>query len=509
MGGLLFRLFSVIIWTKKIIFIQEDILRQERFLKYTLTDRCQIDIYHYIIKERNNSSIMKVAGIIAEYNPFHKGHQYHIEETRKKTGADYIVVVMSGDYVQRGEPAIADKYMRTQMALSGGADLIIEMPAIYATASAEYFATAGIGILDQLGCVDYLSFGSEWADMKDFLAYASLFLEEPEEYKQLLQEQLKLGKKFPEARAFAAGKVLFNSKPDQAIAFLKEPNHILGIEYIKAIKRRNSSIEPVVIKRKGNHYHESKLTKGYSSATAIRQEMYHFYREFNKRNSYDIEAYGNEKCGNTEKNSGDRLRDIYNKEKEQPQVFEKALCGEYQPFIEGFLQKNFVTWEDLMPYLDYTFLLKNKVIGKYFGMNLDLARRFQNIFKPGLSFEALIESLHARQITDAALRRVLLHIVLHMKYYPFLEEAKDIPVPYARILGFSKAASPLLKEIRQKASIDIIQRPAEGKKLYTNGSAQAQIYSIDIRTADLYEQIAARKAGREAISEFTRQQVIR
>ena len=135
------------------------------------------------------SSFMKVAGIIAEYNPFHKGHQYHIEETRKKTGADYVVVVMSGDYVQRGEPAIADKYMRTRMALSGGADLIIEMPAIYATASAEYFATAGIGILDQLGCVDYLSFGSEWAEVEDFSAYATLFLEEPEEYRQILLEE--------------------------------------------------------------------------------------------------------------------------------------------------------------------------------------------------------------------------------------------------------------------------------------------------------------------------------
>ena len=421
---------------------------------------------------------MKVAGIIAEYNPFHKGHQYHIEETRKKTGADYVVVVMSGDYVQRGEPAIADKYMRTQMALSGGADLIIEMPTIYATASAEYFATAGIGILDQLGCVDYLSFGSEWAEVEDFSAYASLFLEEPEEYKQILQEQLKLGKSFPEARAFAAGKVLFNSKPEQAIEFLKEPNHILGLEYIKALKRRKSSIEPVIIKRKDNHYHESELKESYSSATAIRQAMHHYY-------------------------------DSYLKEKTIDKMLENALCGDYIPFIEGFLQKNFVTWEDLMPYLDYTFLLKNKVIGKYFGMNLDLARRFQNIYEPGLSFEVLIESLHARQITDAALRRVLLHIVLHMKYYPFLEEAKDIPIPYARILGFSKAASPLLKEIRQKATLDIIQRPAEGKKLYANSSAQAQIYSIDIRTADLYEQIAARKAGRKPVSEFIHQQVIR
>lgn len=449
---------------------------------------------------------MKVAGIIAEYNPFHKGHQYHIEETRKKTGADYVVVVMSGDYVQRGEPAIADKYMRTQMALSGGADVIIEMPALYATASAEYFATAGVSILDQLGCVDSLSFGSEWADIQDFSKYADLFLQEPEEYRDILQEQLKLGKSFPEARAFSAGKILFGSKPEKAIEFLKEPNHILGLEYMKALKRRSSSIKPIVIKRKGNHYHESELTEGYSSATAIRQKMYHFYNEYNK------EKCSKQTCGDHNKENRKEEfcddRTLQNQKEEELRTFEKALCGEYHLFVEGFLQKNFVTWEDLMPYLDYTFLLKNKVIGKYFGMSLDLARRFQNIFEPGLSFETLIERLHARQITDAALRRVLLHIVLHMKYYPFLEEAKDIPVPYARILGFSKNASPLLKKIRQKASLDIIQRPAEGKKLYASGSPQAQLYSIDIRTADFYEQIAARKAGRKPVSEYRHQQII-
>ena len=467
---------------------------------------------------------MKVAGIIAEYNPFHKGHQYHIEETRKKTGADYVVVVMSGNYVQRGEPAIADKYMRTQMALSGGADLIIEMPALYATASAEYFATAGIGILDKLGCVDFLSFGSEWADVQDFSAYADLFLEEPQEYKNILQEQLKLGKSFPEARAFAAGKFLFNSKPEKAIEFLKEPNHILGLEYIKALKRRSSPIEPIVIKRKGSHYHESELTEHFSSATAIRQAMYRYYNQYiNYYNEHNGKNNNSTEVSNREKEKSYARKGSCNKENQKSQYedckicndkrtedrpFQKALCEDADPFIENFLRKNFVTWEDLITYLDYTFLLKNKVIGKYFGMNLDLARRFQNLFEPGLSFETLLERLHARQITDAALRRVLLHIVLHMKYYPFLEEAKDIPIPYARILGFSKSASPLIKEIRQKASLDIIQRPAEGRKLYAGGTPQAQMYSIDIRTADFYEQIAARKAGRRPINEYKQQQII-
>ena len=332
-----------------------------------------------------------------------------------------------------------------------------------------------------------------------------MFLEEPEEYRQILQEQLKRGKSFPEARAFTAGKLLFDSKPETAVEFLKEPNHILGLEYIKALRRRNSSIQPITVKRKGNHYHEKILAEEYSSATSIRRELYQYYSR-NKENKI-FSNKNNEKMFVNREYPVDKENYVAKEYKEG--AFVNALCGEYSPFIEGFLQGNFITWEDMMPYLEYTFLLKNRVIGKYFGMNLDLARRFQNIFEPGLSFETLIERLHAKQLTDAALRRVLLHIVLHIKYYPFLEEAKNIPVPYARILGFSKKASPLLREIRKKSSIDIIQRPIEGKKLYAASSPQAQIYNVDIRSADFYEQIAARKAGRKPVREYTRQQIVK
>ena len=112
---------------------------------------------------------MRTAGIIAEYNPFHRGHRYHMEETRRQTGADYIIAVMSGCYVQRGEPAVVDKYVRTRMALDGGADLVLELPVVYATASAEYFASAGVRLLDSLGCVDVLSFEAsmrEWMTLR-------------------------------------------------------------------------------------------------------------------------------------------------------------------------------------------------------------------------------------------------------------------------------------------------------------------------------------------------------
>ena len=143
---------------------------------------------------------MITAGIIAEYNPFHRGHQYHIEETRRQTGADYILVIMSGDYVQRGEPAVTDKYLRTRLALMGGADLVVELPVIYASASAEYFAAAGVKLLHQLRCVDYLSFGSEKAGVEDFEPFVKILSEEPPFYCRQLRAALKTGKNFPLAR---------------------------------------------------------------------------------------------------------------------------------------------------------------------------------------------------------------------------------------------------------------------------------------------------------------------
>ena len=133
---------------------------------------------------------MITAGIIAEYNPFHSGHKYHIEETRRRTGADYIIAVLSGDFVQRGEPAVIDKYFRTRMALAGGADLVLELPAVYATASAEYFAMAGVSLLHALQCVDYLSFGSEWVNREEYDFCVKVLTQEPKNYQILLKEGL-------------------------------------------------------------------------------------------------------------------------------------------------------------------------------------------------------------------------------------------------------------------------------------------------------------------------------
>ena len=182
---------------------------------------------------------MKITGIIAEYNPFHNGHLYQIKKARELTGADYIIVVMSGNLTQRGTPALIDKYSRSKMALMGGADLVIELPACYATASAEYFAMGAISILNQLGCVDSICFGSENGDITMLTKIANALVHESEDFIQALKTKLKNGDTYPVARNAALAETIngFTSF-DTILGF---PNNILGIEYIKGKLKKVSN----------------------------------------------------------------------------------------------------------------------------------------------------------------------------------------------------------------------------------------------------------------------------
>ena len=190
---------------------------------------------------------MKVNGIIAEYNPFHNGHLYQLETSRKRTGADYTVVVMSGNFTQRGEAAILSKYVRTEMALRCGADLVLELPALFAAGSAEFFATGAAALLDRLGVVDYLCFGSECGNAKKLTELAKILAEEPEDFKRLLQGKLAQGMNFPAARASALQEAFPSAEDIDVI--LKAPNNILGLEYAKALLCRGSAIKLCTITR--------------------------------------------------------------------------------------------------------------------------------------------------------------------------------------------------------------------------------------------------------------------
>ena len=213
---------------------------------------------------------MKIVGLIAEYNPFHNGHQYHIEKARKITGADAVIVVMSGDFVQRGTPAIMPKHLRTEAALKGGASVVIELPVCYATGSAEYFAYGAVSILEKLGCVDAICFGSECGSIEVLQDLAKIIHNEPKQYKESLNLYLRQGDSFPLARQKAMKDFL---KSNVANSILGEPNNILGIEYLKALYRLDSNIKPYTIQRVGSHYHDDYLQNTFSSASAIRKAM--------------------------------------------------------------------------------------------------------------------------------------------------------------------------------------------------------------------------------------------
>lgn len=223
---------------------------------------------------------MKTLGIVAEYNPFHNGHLYHLEQVKLASGADQAVCVMSGNFVQRGEPAIVNKWARAKMALLCGADLVVELPVPYAMATAEFFASGAVRILGSLGIVDVLGFGSESGNVEILDAIADVLVEEPAGYSEPLRGALSRGESFPSARQEAL-EAYFKESPSPMAGFsasdiaamLNQSNNILGIEYLKALKKQKSSIVPLTIPRVGNTYNSKELTGAISSATAIRENI--------------------------------------------------------------------------------------------------------------------------------------------------------------------------------------------------------------------------------------------
>lgn len=207
---------------------------------------------------------MKVTGIVAEYNPFHKGHEYQLNYA--KTISDAVVVVMSGSFVQRGDVAIFDKYTRADVALKHGADLILELPVVFSLNSAERFSYGAVAILDKLNIIDYILFGSESGDIEKLQHAAMLIENEPENVSNRIKELLDKGESFAYARETAFSDIIDSS-------LLSSPNNILALEYIRQLIKRHSKIKPITQKRAGSGYHEKELNEAFPSATALRHAI--------------------------------------------------------------------------------------------------------------------------------------------------------------------------------------------------------------------------------------------
>ena len=409
---------------------------------------------------------MKTVGLITEYNPFHNGHAYHIEKAKMLTGADRVIVVMSGEFVQRGAPAVMPKHLRAESALLSGASLIIELPVCFATGSAEYFAQGSISLLNQLGCIDSICFGSECGDLHLLKEIAQILADEPIEYQTALKQALKEGASFPAARQEA-----LNIYSDKYSEILASPNNILGIEYLKALAKIHSKMEPFTIKRIGAGYHDMDIDGQFSSATAIRSDIY-------------------------------QLADVNSSSESLPlthiQTQVPSSCHE-------LMKKNYQTRYPVKAD-DFSLLLKAKLLSEtagslshYLDMSPELANRILRLRNDYLSFEQFCDLLKTKELTRSRISRSFIHVLLGITN-DWLTAMKA-PSPYARILGFRRDHADLLGILKLTSDIPLITSPARAVLADT----AYQMLELDIYASNLYESVITDLYGTPFHNELTKQ----
>lgn len=417
---------------------------------------------------------MKTAAVIAEYNPFHAGHQYHLTQTRQETGADFILAVVSGDFVQRGAPAICNKYARTRAALENGADVVLELPVRYALSSASDFAAAGVCLCNRLGCIDFLSFGSESGNLSLLQQLAALELRAQKEaaYQEQIRTLLKKGSSYPAARAEALSLWSARENPDsktELTELLKQPNNILGLEYCKALLAENSSIEPVTIKRRGTYGIDAGAFGEYLSAAAIRQLLLH-------------------------PKEGDASL---------------ALAARSQlPSQDGgdlFSSSGLLDTEDFSLPLHYKLLSCRKAsFTQYLDCSEDLSDKIVKCLPAYQGVSDFCSKLKSRNLTYSRISRVLMHILLN------IEKAASLPepalTPYGRLLGFRWEAQPLLAQIKKHASIPILSKMADAANLLEPWGRQ--LLAEDVFAAEIYEAVRSHKMGLSPINEYRQSPII-
>lgn len=416
---------------------------------------------------------MIITGIIAEYNPFHNGHLYQLDTARRMTNADYIVVIMNGNFMQRGLPAFWNKYDRAAMAIAQGADAVFELPVMYGTASAEYFAMGGVRLLHQLGAVTHLSFGCECENTELLHTLAELLLAEPASYRSFLGEYLSQGISFPKARMYAILD-FFRKKSDTIGAsvseaylttLLNQPNTILAIEYLKALKRLPSSICPVICRRTDSGYHQETISSEYASATAIRKE------------------YASLGC--------------------TPALTQVLPPAAYQLVNAQYQNRSPITMEDFYPFLQYALWEAMDSLTDYLDISEDLANRIRTVYQPELSYEQLTDAICHKQFTRTRVQRSLLHLLLHIRKTQMSEQLASGSMHYARLLGFRKDASPLIKHLAKTSELPIIQRVAEGSRLLSKTQQGNMLFQLDLAASHLYEQAVVNRYPVQGIHEFT------
>jgi len=405
---------------------------------------------------------MSVTALIVEYNPFHNGHQYHLNQSKKITKNTDLIVIMSGNYTQRGEAALLNKWARARQALSCGADLVLELPLVYNIRSAEYFAYYSVLSLEKTNLVDSIVFGSESGDIKILAAIADALINENSKFKEVLQKHLKNGIDFPTARrqallaSYQYYPELKKFDKNSIKKVLEAPNNILGLEYLKSLSRLKSSIKPHTIKRVGTDYHSQKINKNYASASLIRNlinskpqaEALSAIKKIMPASSWEI-LRKELKQGRYVKN--DSLNKIYSKLADQLRRLQADDLKKYQGIKNG---------------------LENRIIDK--AAAAFKANRF-------------LESLKTKNLTESRLKRKLLQIYFELTAEKIKLAEKNAP-HYLRVLGINKDKEYLLSQLQRKSGLEIIVNPASKINQPDLNSEDPLVLSLsyDLLASDLY-----------------------
>ena len=395
---------------------------------------------------------MKVTGIIAEYDPFHNGHSYHIKKAREMTGADAIVVVMSGHFTQRGMPAFFRRDARVRMAVDGGADLVIELPYIYACNSSHEFARGAAGILNGIGCVDALVFGAETDDMDALEKAARAAAGTDDRSSAYIKEEMKNGVSYPEALTRSVEKIY----GAQTAAVLREPNNLLGIEYMKALHELGSGIKPFIIGRRSAAHgeslemlHERKQEQRIASGTAVRKAVYA---------------------------GGARAAEML-----VPDTSFSIISGYERSSGFNFTEYHDKIKKNMFELLKYKIITSDESeLAEVYGVAEGLENRLKSCISGAEDIDGLIDSVKSKRYTRARISRTLMHLLINLRTTDF-ETLRETYC--ARVLGFSPTGGKLLRLMSESSAIPVFSNLS---RLDKRSPEAARVLKYDMRASDVY-----------------------
>lgn len=398
---------------------------------------------------------MNILGLIVEYNPFHNGHLYHLQKSKEITNSNYTVAVMSGNFLQRGEPALFDKYTRAKMAVKNGVDLVIELPTLFASQSAEIFAYGAINILNSLNCINSICFGSEEGDVNILKTISNILANEPLEFKASLKNYLDEGNLYPNARSLAlfdyiSKNNLVDISKEKLFDVLNSSNNILGIEYIKSLIKLDSNITPYTITRIASDYNSTKISSNICSATAIRKAL-------SKNNDISL------------------IKNVVSKFTYD--IIDEKIFSEFNPVFD----------ENYFEILSNIILRDSDKLNTYFEVNEGIENKiYQNVFN-ATSLNDLATKVKSKRYTHTKIKRTLNNILLGISKEDMLKVKNIKTMPYIRILAFNDKGRKIIKTIKNNSQINIINKFSNVS--FIDDEISKIMINYDIKSTNLYNAI--------------------